>query len=264
MRVWCTIGLAVLCSGCVTTEAVRFQPKPQQEALIRDGNPGIVSRKKSSIVIVRPAAREFQPGGRPVFVVGMTNVGRSPLEFRVADVQAEQRVGDQAHGLKVITYEELVSEERNRQIAAAIITGIVAGANAAAASQQGYYNSTSTVYGPRGTYQVNTSGYSPTAAAIAQTRAAVQNDAMIAATVEQGQRNMATLEQAVIKDNTVLPGEWYGGQLHLQPPSSDAGPLKNYVITVQVGPDRHEIDVMQATPDTLSKVRTASVVSYHE
>jgi hypothetical protein len=31
---------------------------------------------------------------------------------------------------------------------------------------------------------------------------------MVAATVETGQRNMATLEQAVIKDNTLMPGEW--------------------------------------------------------
>ncbi|WP_407179547.1 hypothetical protein [Bradyrhizobium sp. STM 3562] len=40
---------------------------------------------------------------------------------------------------------------------------------------------------------------------------------MIAATVETGQRNMAVLEQSVIKDNTLMPGEWYGGQLHLAP-----------------------------------------------
>jgi len=46
---------------------------------------------------------------------------------------------------------------------------------------------------------------------IAQNDAAVQNEAMIAATVETGQRNMAALEQAVIKDNTLMPGEWYGG-----------------------------------------------------
>ena len=46
---------------------------------------------------------------------------------------------------------------------------------------------------------------------------------MIGATIETGQRNMAVLERAVIKDNTLLPGEWYGGQLHLQPLASDAG-----------------------------------------
>lgn len=61
---------------------------------------------------------------------------------------------------------------------------------------------------------------------------------------------MAALEQTVIKDNTLLPGEWYGGQLHLQPPSSDDGPVKTYTIVVVVGADRHEITVVQGVPQT--------------
>ena len=40
---------------------------------------------------------------------------------------------------------------------------------------------------------------------------------MIDAAVETGQRNLAALEQTAIKDNTLLPGEWYGGQLQLGP-----------------------------------------------
>jgi len=31
------------------------------------------------------------------------------------------------------------------------------------------------------------------------------------------------IPDARFKDNTLLPGEWYGGQLHLQPLASDAG-----------------------------------------
>jgi hypothetical protein len=53
---------------------------------------------------------------------------------------------------------------------------------------------------PRGTYQVHTTGYSPAAAAIAQSNANVQNAEMISATIERGQANMAMLERAVIKD----------------------------------------------------------------
>ncbi|UPT83833.1 hypothetical protein HAP41_0000025820 [Bradyrhizobium barranii subsp. apii] len=87
--------------------------------------------------------------------------------------------------------------------------------------------------------------YSPTAAAIAQGNAAAQNDAMIAATVETGQRNMAVLEQSVIKDNTLMPGEWYGGQLHIAPPTDQGGAQKSYTIVITVGGDRHVIDVAQ-------------------
>jgi hypothetical protein len=241
------LALAALCCGCATRETVQFTPKAQQEALVRDGQPALVSRGKSSLVLVRPASRQFASRGRPVFVVAMYNLGRGPMEFRMANVQAAQNVDGQLASLPVITYEELVSEERSRQVAAALLVGLAAGANAASASRAGYYNSQSTVYTPRGTYAVNTAGYSPTANAIAQSNAAAQNEAMIASTVEQGQRNLATLEQAVMKDNTLLPGEWYGGQLHLNPLASDSSPGgRTYSIALLVGTDRHEINIVQA------------------
>jgi len=139
----------------------------------------------------------------------------------------------------VVTYEMLVQEEKNRQVAAAVFTGLAAAGNSYSASQAGYGHYT-TPSGRTGTF------YSPTAAAIAQGNAAAQNDAMIAATVETGQRNMAALEQSVIKDNTLMPGEWYGGQLHVAPPTDqgDGGP-KSYTIVITVGTDRHVVDVLQ-------------------
>jgi hypothetical protein len=244
MRIFCICAAAAALSGCATTEQVHFQPKPDQQALVRDGQAALVSRRKNSIVLVRPAARQFQAGGRPVFVVGINNLSKGPLEFRVADVEAMQTVNGEVAQLKVFTYDELVQEERSRQIATAVLVGLAAGANAAAASQAGYYHSTSTVVGPRGVATVNTTGYSPTGAAIAQSNAAVQNDAMISATIERGQANLANLERSVIKDNTLFPGEWYGGQLHLQP-LTQSGDIKAYKIVLMVGADRHEIDVTQ-------------------
>ena len=151
--------------------------------------------------------------------------------------------------MKVITYEQLVQEERNRQIMSAVVVGLAAGANAASAANAGRYSSNSTVYTPRGTYQVHTTGYSPTVAAIAQSNAAAQNEAMIASTIERGRQNLAALEGGVIKDNTLLPGEWYGGQLHLQPLLSEsAGTQKTYTISLVIGSDRHDIDIVQGAP----------------
>jgi hypothetical protein len=80
---------------------------------------------------------------------------------------------------------------------------------------------------------------------IAQNNAAVQNEAMFAATIERGQQNMAQLEESVIKDNTLMPGEWYGGQLHLAPPTDQSGAQKVYSIVIVVGRDRHVIEVAQ-------------------
>ncbi|WP_194393881.1 hypothetical protein [Bradyrhizobium sp. CCBAU 51765] len=223
-----------------TGETVSFRASnPQQQALMRDGQPALVSRQKSSLVLVRPASRQMQANGRPVFVVGINNLGKQPVDFRVGQVEAVQHAAGSDFEMKVVTYEMLVQEERNRQVAAALLTGLAAGANAYSAANAGH-GSYTTPSGRTGTF------YSPTAAVIAQNNAAAQNEAMIAATVETGQRNMAALEQAVIKDNTLMPGEWYGGQLHLAPPvASESGRPKTYTIVITVGTDRHVIDIAQ-------------------
>jgi hypothetical protein len=245
MRIVLVILAAASLAGCATAETVTFRPRPQQEAVIRDGQPALVSRRPNSIVMIRPANRQFQSGSRPVFVVAMYNLGRQPINFLMSNISAGQIVGGQQLGLKVYTYDELVGEERNRQVAAAILTGLAAGANAYSASRAGYYSSSSTVTTPRGNvYQVSTTGYSPTAAAIAQSNVAMQNEAMIAATIERGQANLAALEQTILKDNTLFPGEWYGGQLHLQPLERTDG-AKSYSIALTVGSDNHEIELTQ-------------------
>jgi hypothetical protein len=245
--------IALLCAavvgGCVTTETVQFKPRADQQSITRDGVPGLVSTRKDSIVIARPAAREFQIGGRPVFVIAIYNRSKGPEEFRVSNVSVTQNVNGNDAQLRVITYEELVSEEKTRQTIAAIATGLAVAGTAISASQAGYYNANSTVYTPRGAYQVHTTGYSPAAASIAQSNTNAQNAELISATIERGQANMATLERAVIKDNTLMPGEWYGGQLHIAPLASQDGP-RTYTISVAVGSDRHEIQISQGTPSS--------------
>ena len=47
-----------------------------------------------------------------------------------------------------------------------------------------------------------------------------------------------------------MPGEWYGGGLHLQPLVSDDGTPKTYSIDVQVGSDRHDISIVQRNAET--------------
>jgi hypothetical protein len=242
------LGIVALCAalgGCVSnSETIAFRTSnPQQQALMRDGQPALVSRQKNSLVLVRPAARQLQANGRPVFVVGINNIGRQPTEFRVAQVEAVQHVGGSDFGMQIVTFEMLQQEEKNRQVAAAILTGVTVAANSYSAANAGRGTYT-TPSGRTGTF------YSPTAAVIAQNNAAIQNEAMVAATVETGQRNMAMLEQAVIKDNTLLPGEWYGGQLHIAPPTDQEGGKKSYTIVITVGQDRHVVDINQGPAGT--------------
>jgi hypothetical protein len=240
MHKFMAVALCATLGGCVTAgETVAFKASnPQQQAMMRDGQPALVSHQENSLVLVRPAARQLQANGRPVFVVGINNLGRQPVDFRVAQVEAVQHVGASDYEMKIVTYGMLVQEEKNRQVAAALLTGVAVAGNAYSASRTGY-GSYTTPSGRTGTF------YSPTANVIAQNNAAYQNEAMIAATVENGQRNMAVLEQSVIKDNTLMPGEWYGGQLHVAPPTDQGGGAKTYTIVITVGTERHVIDVSQ-------------------
>src|SRR5882757_2647688 len=105
MRVVYALAVAMLCAGCVTTETVQFRAQSDQQAIVRDGQAALVSRKKKSLVIARPAQRQFQIGGRPVFAIGINNLTNSPQDFRVSDVKVVQTVRDDTVELKVITYE---------------------------------------------------------------------------------------------------------------------------------------------------------------
>jgi hypothetical protein len=234
--------IGVIAAACAQTEVARFQARDGQQALVRDGRPAIVSRRGSSLVLVSPATRQFKAGKRSAYVVAINNLSAGPIDFTVGNLWVAQLVGGQVtNRLRLYTYEDLVSEERTRQIVAGVAAGLAAGANAYSAANAGYYNANATVYGPRGVSNVNISGYDPAAAQIAQARAAAQNDAMIASIIETGRRNLDALERSVIKDNTLLPGEWYGGQVVFDPPKNVEG--KNIVISIQVGSDLHQVEV---------------------
>ena len=122
MRILGIVALGATLTGCVTAgETVQFRASnPQQQAMMRDGQPALVSRQKSSVVLVRPASRQLQANGRPVFIVGINNLSRGPIDFRVAQVEVSQKVGASEYPMQVITYEMLAQEEKNRQIASAI------------------------------------------------------------------------------------------------------------------------------------------------
>ena len=69
---------------------------------------------EAAIATLGPASRQFVSGARPIYVVGIYNLSAAPVEFRVANIDATQVVNGEASTLKVITYEQLVTEDRNR------------------------------------------------------------------------------------------------------------------------------------------------------
>src|SRR5262245_16562296 len=112
MRKWGVVALCATLGGCVTSaESLQFrQSSPQQQAMMRDGQPALVSRQRNSLVLVRPASRQLQAHGRPVFVVGINNLSKAPVDFRVGQVEAVQHVGGSDYSMQVVTYEMLVQE----------------------------------------------------------------------------------------------------------------------------------------------------------
>ena len=70
--------------------------------------------------------------------MGINNIGRTQIDFRVDQVQVGQIVNGQEYPMKVVTYEMLAQEEKNRQVAAVILTGVAATASSYSASQAGY------------------------------------------------------------------------------------------------------------------------------
>lgn len=214
--------------------------------MVRDGRPALVSKQKNSIVLVSPAGRSVQANGRPVFIVGITNITKQPIDFRVAQVEVTQVVNGQAMAMGVITYETLVQEERTRQVAAALLTGLAAGANAYSASRAGYGSFSGTTYSSSGrTYSTSGSFYSPTAAAIAQGNAAEQNEAMISATRRDKLRIMISFADPIAIRNAVaiLFPEYFSGEKEMggwrQKDQVAAAPLERKL------KDRKKIDAVR-------------------
>ncbi|HRF09865.1 MAG TPA: hypothetical protein PL193_14640 [Xanthobacteraceae bacterium] len=218
LRCFMALGCAFLLSACVTTETVRFTPQPNQQLVLRDGHQNLVSRSQSTIVSIRPASRQIQANERPVYVLNIQNVSNRPVNFLVSNVSVEQIVGSERMALPVVAHSDLEVEEKNRQVGRVMLAAVAVGLNSAAVSNRGYF---------------------------AQAHAQEQNQALIRDVQAAGQQNLAALEALVIKDHTVMPGEQYGGQIHISPPQQQTGG-KNYLITVFVGDERHEFRVTQA------------------
>lgn len=218
LRIVMASACALVAAGCVTTETVRFTPQDNQQLLLRDGHHHVVSRTKNSIVGLRPATRQIQANARPIYIVNIQNTSRQPMNFIVANVTVEQVIGNNRVPLQVLSHTELETEEKNRQTARIILAAVVAGANSASVANRGYW---------------------------AQAHAQNRNEALMQDVSAAGQHNLAALEALVIKDHTVLPGEHYGGQIHIAPPEQQ-GNAKSYLITVVVGHDRHEFRVTQS------------------
>jgi hypothetical protein len=233
--------------GCAS-QKIALVPAADQEAIVRNGVPALISRKKH-LVMLRPNTRLLKGNARPAFTLVVRNQSTKPETLFESSITANQVVAGKSSIVRIYRYEELVSEEETRQAIAAFGTALSAAGRSMSAANAGYVNTTGSVstYGPygvqQGTYSATT--YDPARAQIAQDIASAETRADVAQVQAQGQANLGALQATILKDNTVMPGEWYGGTIVLAPPERpDQGPTA-YSITINFGGEEHTFAISQ-------------------
>ena len=233
--------------GCAQPQQLQLVAGPGQETAYRDGLPALVSRKHHSVML-RPNSALVPGNERPAFTLVVRNGGGKPENLMISEISAHQTVNGKPQQVRLYRYEELVQEERTRQAWLAFGAAIGGVGRAMSASNAGYVTTTGSVHGygrngsMYGTYSATS--YDPLRAQIAQQSAAAQTEADFAAIRASGEQSLAQLQMTILKDNTVMPGEWIGGTIVLAPPEyAEKSPSTSYSVTVNFGGELHEFTI---------------------
>lgn len=254
-------GFALLATGCAS-ERVTLEAAPGQNAFYRNGVPALVSAK-SHVVFLRPSSRLLRSGDRPAFTVAVKNLGNRPVTIFEQSVRAQALVAGRRSPVRVIRSEELFAEERTRQGLRTFGTALAGVSRAMAAANSGYtytngsfntfttgsvnytnrYGSTYGKYSEdgRGTFSMQT--YDSSRAQAAQRAASTETQYEMRQVAEEGERNLAMLESTLLSDNTVMPGEWYGGVIVLERLPAGNGAPKRCTVIVEFAGEEHAFEV---------------------
>ncbi len=200
------------------------------------------------MVMLRPNKAMVPGNERPAFTLAVRNGGVKPENLMISGISASQAVKGKQQQVRLYRYEELVQEEQTRQAWLAFGAALGGVGRAMSASNAGYVTTTGSVQGygrygsTYGTYSATT--YDPLRAQIAQQNAAAETEADFAAIRASGEQSLAKLQMTILKDNTVMPGEWIGGTIVLAPPEyADQSPSTSYSVTVNFGGELHEFTI---------------------
>jgi hypothetical protein len=218
--------LTMLGACAAPKDEFSLRPSAGQQAMVRDGVPSLYS-SKTHTVFLRPLAPQQQTGQRPRFVIALINKGKTPATFNVSSITVQSTYPRKAN-LRVYTHAELAEEvetARNTQLALTAISGAL---GSYSASQSGYsYTTGSTRYG---SYSQTT--YNPAVAQAAINANADRTADNFASIENNAQAKLAELQSTVIKDHTLMPGEWHGGVIVIDPPDKAEGAGAEYSISL--------------------------------
>jgi hypothetical protein len=250
----------LLMQGCASTISIKPDVYESQRTVYEAGTEAIISTQ-NTIVAIRATEETYLSSKRPSFLVTVHNPTDTEFVFSTEDITVSLNDFD----LAVLTYDQLVKEIKQQQMAAAIAVGFAAAANSYSAAQAGHQYNYGNTYSPYGygTYPNSTnnfySGYSYNAAAAQQAQAAAQqqNQANFALLQAETEKALNEVSNTILRKQTVMPGQWHGGVVKVEKPSLEKG-INVVEISINAGEDQHKFKFLL---ENISAKNTSGSVS---
>lgn len=251
--VLCAIGVALFPSAAFAAKFnMQLQPGPKQIARMQSGIAAVDDTAATSSVRLIQAEGDLKKRGEIQLLV--MNQGDKPFNFGPENVTAKLADGTP---VRIITYEQLVHEEKRREAWAAVAAGFAAASNNMAAANSGYYSGTAhysgSTYGSFGStpYSANTfgtatySGYNAGQAAAAQSVANAQNQATFAQMAENNAARMQALK-VYMRTTTIDPQQMFGGAVTFELPSAVRDSKTDVPVTfvVMINAEEHKFEAL--------------------
>jgi hypothetical protein len=204
------------------------------------------SASGSSVRLIQAEGDISKRGSRQVLVM---NQAAAPFTFGLENITATLADGTV---VPIITYEQLVREEKRRETWAAIAAGLSAAGRSMSAANSGYYSGYGTYSGSTfGTFgstpysgttsgTVIVSGYNAGAAQAAQSAANIENQQMFAQMTENNASRMGALK-AYMRTTTVDPQQMFGGTVQFELPKQVRSSKQDVPVTfiVTINGEQH-------------------------
>lgn len=253
---WKIMAAAVfvtLLPGCASLVRVEGVKSPGQQVVYKDGTQVVLSQK-STVVAVQPLNNTWNSNEHPRFVVSVTNRTPSPLDIDVTSVSANYR----GENVKIYTYEEVTAEIKRKQSLRAFAVALGGAMRAYGASQaastsyvSGSYSGNTygsvNAYGSGGlaygNYSANSYGtysarvYDPAAGQAAATAVQAETNQQMESVRADAEAALGDARRSMMKRQTVMPGESYGGVVVLGEISAPEAHGDDLVLSVSFGGD---------------------------
>jgi len=225
--------------GCATMGLITPVPSENQKAIFKDGNKSIISMKENT-VIVAPLSEKFSSDQREEFLVMVENGSSQEFNFSTDNIFAKstEPVTSQDIYLKVFSYDDLVKEEKDREVWASIGAAIQGASDSIKAQNAGYSNTYGNYSGNNGYGSYTSSTYNYTEAQAAQRQAQEDSDVRFSRIEAEEQANLRDLSKTILKKETIFPNAWYGGIVVVQMPSVTETTGK-FTMTIMINKESH-------------------------